>query len=118
MKHCKLRQNAYLIKNLEGEIKMNKIYCFINSQMEWGDVVVVALAEDGECVGSHISSNESWAMHDIGINSDWKHEEYRKHYPDGYELIWLEREELDTNEGLQRALKLNSELSTENNDNE
>jgi hypothetical protein len=97
---------------------MNKIYCFINSQMEWGDVVVVAVAEDGECVGSHISSNKYFAMHDIGVDSDWHHEDYKKKYPDGYEIVWLEREKLDTHEGLQRALKLNSELPTENSDHE
>jgi len=26
----------------------------------------------------------------MGITSDWHHEEYKKHYPDGFELVWVE----------------------------
>jgi len=67
----------------------NKIYCFINSIIEIG-YNVVAFAEDGKKLAGHFSSTKEWAMHDIGINSTWKHEKYREKYPDDYELIWLE----------------------------
>jgi hypothetical protein len=69
---------------------MAKIYCFIEG--EWGDsdVSVIAVAEDGHVLARHVSSSEGWAQHDIGIGSEWKHDKYREHYPDGYELVWGE----------------------------
>lgn len=68
---------------------MRKIFCFINgSSPNWHEVA--ALSEDGYFLTSHISSSEMWAKHDIGITSDWKHDVYKKHYPDGYELVWIE----------------------------
>ena len=67
-----------------------KIYCFINSGKGSAWIVVVALCEDGYCLAEHCSSNEGWAKHDIGIGSDWKHEHYREHCPEGYELVWIE----------------------------
>lgn len=55
-----------------------------------GDVIGWALAEDGEGLASHWSSSETFAKHDMGLTSNWKHEGYAKHYPDGYELVWLD----------------------------
>lgn len=69
---------------------MGKIFCFINSGAGTDWVITDALAEDGEFLAGHCSSNDSWAKHDIGINSDWKHDAYKAHYPDGYELVWVE----------------------------
>ena len=86
---------------------MNKIYCFINGG-SYGMLNVLALAEDGYCLAGHISSNEYWASHDIGINSDWKHNLYDKHYPDGYELVWLD--DPMSNVGFKEAAKRNEEL--------
>lgn len=70
---------------------MPKIYCFINRRpmRDWNEVM--AIAEDGTYLAGHISSTEGWARHDIGIGSDWKHDTYRKHYPEGYELVWLDK---------------------------
>ena len=85
-----------------------KIYCFINSASpEWYEVV--ALSEDGDCITSHVSSSPGWAIHDIGINSDWKHDLYRAKYPDGYELEWIERDAVKAHEGLSKACELNQE---------
>lgn len=67
-----------------------KIFAFINGNRNTDCLRVAALSEDGHFLAEHLSSNEDWAQHDIGINSDWKHEYYRKHYPDGYDLIWVE----------------------------
>ena len=86
---------------------MSKIFCFINSgSPSWYSVV--ALAEDGYCLAGHISSNKGFAKHDIGITSNWKHELYDEHYPNGYELIWLDNPE--TNEEFKLAAKKNEEL--------
>lgn len=69
---------------------MKKIYCFVNSGKgtDWQNVQ--ALTEGGKFIAGHISSNERWARHDIGITSDWKHEIYEEEYPDGYELEWVD----------------------------
>jgi len=54
-----------------------------------GNYIGYALAEDGTGLGSHLSSSLTWTQHDMGVISDWKHENYRAHYPDGYELVWI-----------------------------
>lgn len=90
---------------------MSKIYCFVNSGAgtDWQEVI--AIAEDGHCLASHISSSQLWARHDIGVTSDWKHEHYKEHYPSGYELIWLNDPE--NNDGLKLAIERNEELRKE-----
>jgi hypothetical protein len=73
-----------------------------------GDVYAQAIAEDGTGLGGHLSSNKEWAKHDIGLTSNWHHDEYRKHYPGGYEVEWIDQENLSTHIGFQRAVYLNS----------
>lgn len=90
--------------------KRPEIFCFINGE-GFGGVIVAALAEDGTVICSHASSNEGWAKHDIGIGSDVKHEYYKAKYPDGYNLIWLDRKQLDSHAGFQNAIKLNESLA-------
>lgn len=84
---------------------MKKIFCFINSVSSIG-YDVVALSEGGKPLAGHISSTEWYAKHDIGMTSDWKHDKYKEEYPDGYELIWLTREELESNSEFQKALQI------------
>jgi len=55
-----------------------------------GDVLGCALAEDGTGLGSHLSSSVAFAKHDMGLTSDWHHESYRKHCPNGYDLEWID----------------------------
>lgn len=86
---------------------MTKIYCFVNSGKGTDWQAVMAMAEDGKVVGNHISSSKGWAKHDIGITSDWKHDDYQKNYPEGYELIWLDNPE--TSEELKLAYEKNQE---------
>lgn len=69
---------------------MKKIYCFINSGKETSCQNVQALSEDGKFLAGHISSNEGFAKHDIGVTSNRKHEIYKKEYPKGYELEWVD----------------------------
>lgn len=92
-------------------MKKPKIFAFINSETS-GFLHVVALAEDGNCLSGHASSNVSFAKHDIGLTSDWKHENYDRHYPDGWDLEWVDDplEEIKTNEKLKLAFKRNEEL--------
>ena len=73
--------------------KVKKIFCFIDriSPLGYG---VAALCEDGTVVNYHISSNEDYTQHDIGITSEWGHKEYKKHCPDGYELVWVDYREV------------------------
>ena len=72
-----------------------KIFAFINGNRGTDLIDVVALSEDGHVLAKHCSSSEDWAKHDIGINSDWNHDHYNKHYPDGYELVWVENAKED-----------------------
>ena len=67
-----------------------KIYCFVNSGAGTDMQFVIALCEDGHCLAQHLSSSLGFAKHDIGMNSDWKHENYKEHCPEGYELVWID----------------------------
>lgn len=69
-------------------MSLPRIYCFINSGQGTKFVITAALAEDGHFVGGHNSSSDDWAKQDI--LGEWKHEEYRKHFPQGFELVWIE----------------------------
>ena len=68
---------------------MNKIYIFKSGQLQ-NDVIGMALSEDGYELASHLSSNIDFLKHDMGLTSKWKHDTYKEHYPDGYELVWVE----------------------------
>lgn len=80
------------------------------------DVIGYAVAEDGHCIGQHLSSNVMFSQHDMGFTSDWKHDNYSKHYPDGYELEWIDEENLNNHQGWLDALKLNKELAKKEED--
>lgn len=82
-----------------------KIFCWVNSGEGTDWQTVLALAEDGTHLASHVSSSEDWAKHDIGISTDRKHERYQAHYPDGYELVWVDNAK--THEGLLAAYAKN-----------
>jgi len=73
------------------------IFCFINGPKGPGDVLVSALAEDGTFLAEHLSSSVDWAKRDIGFlpmagqaSPTRKHDLYAAHYPDGYELEWVD----------------------------
>ena len=78
-----------------------KIYLWA-AEIQWGsygrmrnEFLAYALAEDGTGLCSHLSSSVGWAKHDVGLTSNWKHDLYDEHYPDGYELVWLDNPETD-----------------------
>jgi hypothetical protein len=87
--------------------EQKKIYCFINGSMSLG-LIVAAVSEDGVGLCSHCSSSINFAKHDIGYNSDWKHDIYNKEYPNGWKLVWVDNPK--EHEGLQNALKKNKAL--------
>ena len=72
-----------------------------------GDVLGYALAKDGTCLASHLSSNVDFSKHDMGLTSNWKHDHYAKAYPEGYELVWIDNPENDPR--WQKAHELNAQ---------
>ena len=89
------------------------IYVSYTLAPDWGptEVYAFALAEDGTWLGGHLCSNPSWIRHDMGFDSDWHHEDYNKHYPEGYILEFIDLKDLDTHEGYQKAFALNQEMA-------
>ena len=87
---------------------MNKIFCFVNSGMGTDWQHVMAMAEDGTVLAGHVSSSLMFAQHDIGYTSNWHHEVYKAHYPDGYELVWVTHPQHNT--GLREAYSKNQQL--------
>lgn len=90
---------------------MPKIYGFTSaSEGHYGDIAGYALAEDGTVLASHISSNEWFLKHDLGMDEsgdNLKHDKYKTHYPDGFELEYVFRKDRDAHQGLKAALEKN-----------
>lgn len=87
-----------------------KIYAFINSRWASGDCSMMAIAEDGEVVGGHLSSCEAWGKHDIGASSEQvAQRRYGEMYPDGFEVIYVEDDQVREHEGINAAYKLHCE---------
>ena len=94
---------------------MNKIYCFSNVA-NGGEGVAYAIGDDGVVLGSHFCSNEYYVPMDLGVLEGYRldrHETYKKHFPNGYEMEFVSSVDFDTHKGLQEALKLNSLLEKE-----
>lgn len=66
-----------------------KIFVFCNNcAPEWHSVA--ALSEDGCFIAGHVCSHHAYINDDMGFTSDWKHKSYNRHYPDGWELVFVE----------------------------
>jgi hypothetical protein len=86
----------------------HKIYCF-NNGGPVGFMHAVAMGDDGHCLAQHCCSDESFMAHDLGITSEWKHENYNKHFGEGnWELEWVP--DPDKHVGLQVAFVLSEQL--------
>lgn len=60
-----------------------------------GDLLTIALAEDGKILAQHVSSSVAWARMDMGFYGGGpKIDTYEDHYPNGYEVIDLIAESL------------------------
>ncbi len=68
------------------------IYAFCNGG-EPGWLNMAALSEDGVFLAGHVCSSTVYGPHDMGVTGDWKHEIYRKYYPDGFEVVWVEADD-------------------------
>jgi hypothetical protein len=84
---------------------MNKIFIFINAGKDTDWVQGVAISEDGKALAGHVSSNYAFFRHDMGLTSDRKHEKYKDHYPDGYELVEVDDPTPGTHKGLDSAFE-------------
>ena len=76
--------------------------------------VAFLLAEDGTALGSHACSHESYMPHDLGILEGTRpdrHEDFRKHYPDGYRMEFVSYSDAKDHEGLNKALDKNREAN-------
>jgi len=95
--------------------KKTKIYlACLPACLRDDDVVGFALAEDGFCLASHLSSSISFSKHDMGLTGNWKHDVYAEYYPNGFELVWIDSPETD--ERWQKALALNKAAHKEDQD--
>lgn len=91
-----------------NETVKHKIYCFNNGGSP-GWFHAVAIADDGHCLAQHVCSDEGFMPHDLGITSNWKHDNYNEHFGEGnWELEWVSDPE--THEGLLAAFALNEAL--------
>lgn len=87
------------------------IYAFSNVR-GGGDGICYAMAADGTVLGSHWCSHEAYAPHDLGVTEgarEDRHEDYRKHYPDGYAMQFVRADDVKTHPGLIAAFALNQQ---------
>lgn len=72
------------------------------------------IAEDGTPLGSHLCCGEGFMYGDLGIlkgSRPDRHEGFRKHYPNGYRMEFVSREDVDGHAVLQKAFAMNKELA-------
>ncbi|CAB4155933.1 hypothetical protein UFOVP672_37 [uncultured Caudovirales phage] len=81
------------------------------------DVIGYGIAEDGETLASHYSSNESFSQHDMGLTSEWKHDEYKRRYPEGFRVEWVNTPPPDW-DALREAPNMNYNEGNSDNTNE
>lgn len=83
---------------------MKKIFCYIVPvNVGHGYVAVEAIGEDGVVLAGHISSSVEWAK--IEIEYPTKLRRYEEHFPEGYELEWVDDPE--NHSGVKKAFALN-----------
>lgn len=71
------------------------------------------IAQNGEPLGSHVCSDESYMLSDLGILDGTRpdrHHTFRQHYPHGYRMDFVSHEDIPSHKGLQAAMKLCSEI--------
>jgi hypothetical protein len=78
-----------------------KLYSFFNSTQPFGDAVGYTLTENGEIIGSHVSSCEAWAKHDLYTPRD-----FDDLFPYGWEWEFVSICDQDNHLGLKRAIRL------------
>lgn len=74
------------------------------------------IAEDGTPLGGHCCSSEAYMPADLGIlegTREDRHEEFRKHYPDGYRMEFVGYKDVPQHEKLNTAFSLHDEQQNE-----
>ena len=84
--------------------ELPKVYVFLNGGGP-GLYHCIGLAEAGTVLAQHGRTTEEYAPHDLGVTSDWKHDLYREHYPDGFEVEFVYGVRFKAHEGVQAAVK-------------
>lgn len=88
------------------------IYGF-NNGGEPGWYEAVAIAEDGTVLGGHTCSHESYIPADLGVlegtRPDQHAEQYSKHYPNGYRMVFVPSGEIKGHAALNDAFRRNGE---------
>lgn len=93
------------------------IYGFNNGgSNEWYSGVL--MAQDGTFLGAHICSSENYMWHDLGILEGTRpdrHEDFKKHYPEGYRMEFVKGNQVKSHIGLMEAYRLNQLQKPSNN---
>lgn len=94
------------IHNINKETALPRIYVF-SMEGNPGEGPFIAMAEDGAIVGNHYCSSEAWACHDLISNLTPNHhfEEYKRHYPNGFEMEFCCAKERFINVRLAKAIE-------------
>lgn len=100
------KQVAVFNPNNKDVATLPVIYGFNNGgEPGWMDAVLIS--EDGVCLGGHICSSEAYMPYDLGILEGSRldrHEEFKKHYPDGYRMEFVGFDEVPSHKGLNEAV--------------
>ncbi len=111
--HARMRGKKYAVYNPHEKPAedLPTIYGFNNGGGA-GFMQAQLMAEDGTPLGSHLCSSEGYMLHDLGILEGTRpdrHEEFCKHYPDGYRMDFVSYEDVRGHEGLMRAINIAQE---------
>ena len=101
---------VYNPKGLPVE-QLPAIYAFSNV-VGGHEGLCYAMAEDGMVLGSHWCSYEGFVPVDLGVLEGYRsdrHEEYKKHYPNGYRMVFVRSSEVQGTAGLMKAFSLNQD---------
>lgn len=85
------------------------IYGFNNGGSA-GFMDAVLMAEDGGYLGGHLCSHEGFMPGDLGIRKGSRpdrHEDFRNHYPHGYQMEFVRSENIGSHAGLTAAIAAN-----------
>lgn len=69
----------------------------------------VLITQEGEFLGSHLCSSESYMLHDLGVlkgSRPDRHKTFMKYYPNGYKMEFVSQEVAKNHTKFQTALRL------------
>lgn len=90
------------------------IFGFVNGGSPgWWNCMLIA--EDGHVLGGHICSDPGYAPGDLGVVAGGlgtsRHEQFRAHYPDGYQMEFVSYEDVKKHAKLKQAFALADALA-------